>query len=113
MKKSTKAALLSGLVFPGLGLLYLKRWVSGSLVAGVALYAVYTIASVVIRIALEVAQKIESGMVSTDIDTVTYTVAQELSGSEQATDLASLAIGICWVVGIVGSYWYGRVQEMK
>ena len=57
MKKSTKAVLLSGLVFPGLGHLYLKRWLEGILLTGVAAYAAYLIVSITLGIALDIVQK--------------------------------------------------------
>jgi len=40
MTKSTKAALLSGLIFPGIGHIVLKQYVRGSILALVALLAV-------------------------------------------------------------------------
>ncbi len=111
MKRSTKAALLSGLVFPGVGHLYLKRWVTGILLFGVAAVATYYIGSVVMNTASVIAEKIQSGAVPPDIDTITALVAQQSSGTEQATNLAEIVWLACWVVGIVGSYWQGRAQD--
>ena len=111
MKKSTKAVLLSALVFPGLGHLYLKRWAVGVVLSGVAAYAVYVITSVTLRIAMDVVQKIESGGATPDIDTISRLVNQQLSGSEQATNMATIAFAACWLMGIVGSYLHGRAQD--
>jgi TM2 domain-containing membrane protein YozV len=111
MKKSIKAVLLSGLVLPGLGQLYLKRWVSGFVLSGVAVYAVYFIGSVVVSTTLDLTQKIESGAIPADIETVSRLVSQQLSGSEQSTNLATMAFGASWVIGIIGAYWYGRKQD--
>jgi TM2 domain-containing membrane protein YozV len=111
VKKSTKAVLLSGLVFPGLGHLYLKRWVEGILLTGVAAYAAYFVVSITMGVALDIAQKIESGEVPSDIDSMTNLVTQQLSGSEQAMNIATIVWAACWVVGIVGSYWQGRTQD--
>jgi TM2 domain-containing membrane protein YozV len=113
MKKATKAMLLSGLVFPGLGQLYLKRWVTGVLLTGIAAYALYVVASVTLSVTRDVAQKIESGAVSADIDTVTQLVNQQLSGSAQASSTATLAFGVCWIVGIVTAFWQGRAQDKR
>ena len=110
MKKSVKAALLSGLVFPGVGHLYLKRWVAGILLAGVAGYALYFIVSVALAIALDVSQKIESGAIPADINTVNSIVTEQLSGSAQATELASFTLLACWVIGVISAYWQGRLQ---
>ena len=111
MKKSTKAVLLSGLVLPGLGQLYLKRWVAGLVLSGVAVYAVYFIVSIVVSTTLVLRQKIESGAIPADIETVSRLVTQELSGSEQSTSLAMMAFGASWVIGIIGAYWYGRSED--
>ena len=111
MKKSIKAVLLSGLVLPGLGQLYLKRWVSGFLLSGVAVYAVYYIGSVVVSTALDLTQKIESGAIPADIETMSRLVSQQLSGSEQSTSLATMAFAASWVIGIISAYWYGRAQD--
>lgn len=113
MKKSTKAALLSGLVFPGLGHLYLKRWIPALILFGVAGFCIYYILSIAMTIALDVSQKIETGAIPADIATVTHSVSQQLSGQEQATNLASILLLVCWLAGIVGSYWQGRNQEKR
>jgi uncharacterized membrane protein len=111
VKRSTKAALLSGLVFPGVGHLYLKRWIAGLLLFGVAAFATYYIGSVVMETVSIVVQKIESGAVASDIDAITALVAQQSSGTAQATNSAEIVWLVCWVIGIVGSYWQGRAQD--
>jgi hypothetical protein len=111
VKRSTKAALLSALVFPGVGHLYLKRWVIGVLLLGIATVAAYYIGSVVMDTANSVAQKIESGAVPLDADAITALVAQESSSTAQATNMAETVWLVCWVVGIAGSYWQGRAQD--
>jgi TM2 domain-containing membrane protein YozV len=111
MKKSTAAALLSGLVFPGLGHLYLKRWIPGILFGGIAGTATYYIVSIAVNIALDIVEKIQSGAVSSDVDSISVLVSQQLSASEQATNMATMALLACWVIGIIDSYRQGRAQE--
>jgi TM2 domain-containing membrane protein YozV len=111
MKKSTKAALLSGLVFPGLGHFYLKRRVAGITLSGVAAIALYHILSIAMTIARDVSHRIETGAIPADIDTVSQVVSQELSGVQQGTNLASITLLVCWLTGILGSYWQGRSQD--
>lgn len=111
MKKSTKAVLLSGLVFPGLGHLYLKQWLAGILLSGVAAAATYYIGSVVMDTASVVVEKFQSSGVPADTDTITALVAQQTSGTEQATNLAKTLWLACWGIGIVGSWWQGRAQD--
>ena len=113
MKKATKAALLSGLVFPGVGHLYLRRWVTGIVLSGVAAYSFYTIVAVVLRVTREVARQVETGAVAADVGSLTAVVAQQLSGSEQAINVARMAYLACWILGIVGAYLQGRLQDRR
>jgi hypothetical protein len=111
VKKSTKAVLLSGLVFPGLGHLYLKRWITGIVLSGITAFALYYIFSIAVDIAIHVSQMIESGSIQPDVANLTNEILQQLGTVEHQTDLASLTLLVCWVTGIVGSYWQGRSQD--
>ena len=108
MKRSTKAALLSGLVFPGTGHFYLKRWVEGILLSAAAAIAVYFIASVSWHTAMDIAGQIQRGAVADDVGTITALAEQQLQASEEKTNLATFVLTASWVIGIVGSYWQGR-----
>jgi TM2 domain-containing membrane protein YozV len=108
VKRSTKAMLLSGLIFPGAGHFYLKRWIEGILLSGAAACALYFIVSVALNTALDIAGQIESGAVAADVGAITERVAQQLQATEGATNLATIILTVCWVMGIVGSYWQGR-----
>jgi hypothetical protein len=111
VKKSTKAALLSGLVFPGIGHLYLKRWLVGILLFGIAAFASWYIGAVVLETASVIAEKIQSGALTPDVNTITRLVQEQTSGTEQAIHIARNVWLACWVIGIVGSYWQGRAQD--
>jgi len=111
VKRSTKAALLSGLVFPGIGHMYLKRHVLGVILFAGAASAIYFIVSVAVNTAFEVAEKIQSGDVPLDMGTITDLVSQQSGGSEQSANFAMIALVACWVIGIVDSYRQGRAQE--
>lgn len=110
MKRSTKAALLSGLVFPGVGHLYLKRWTVGILLFGIAAAASWYIGAIVMDTASAIAEKIQSGTVTPDVATITRLVAEQSSGTEQATNFARIVWLACWVIGVVGSYRAGRTR---
>lgn len=113
MKRSTKAALLSGLVFPGIGHLYLKRYIPGIILCVASASAVYFIVSVAMTTALEVVEKIQSnsGSAALDIASITEMVSQQSSGTEQPVNIATLVLLICWLIGIVDSYRQGRTQQ--
>jgi TM2 domain-containing membrane protein YozV len=111
VKRSTKAVLLSGLVFPGTGHMYLKRWMAGILLFGIAACASWYIGAVVMETASVIAEKIQSGAVTPDMDVITKLVAEQSSGTEQAIKLAKIVWLACWVIGIVGSYRQGRARD--
>lgn len=108
MQRPTKAALLSGLVFPGLGHIFLKQYLRGSILVLLGLAT----ASVIIRFAIRQAQVIVDGVVSGDIPAdagaITELLANTSNGSDSAAVTASTIIfGACWLIGIVDSYRVG------
>lgn len=112
MRKSTKAALLSAFIFPGVGHIYLKKYVAGTLLAGASLTALYHLITKAIAKAIEISEKIQSGDVQPDIKAITELVSQQSGGSEaQMMNIATIALVACWLIGIVDSYRSGRVQE--
>ena len=112
MKKSTKAVLLSAFVFPGAGHLYLKKYVSGSILAGVSLVGIYYLVTKTVERAWEIAEKIQSGAVQLDATAITELVSKQTTGTEsQLINIATLAIVTCWIIGIIDSYRVGRVRD--
>ena len=113
MKKATKAALLSGLVFPGVGHLYLSQRLRGWVLLLGAVAAV----AVLVNVAVERAQSIVDRIVSGEIPLDEGRIAQAVTDSSQGPDsllgqAALIAFLACWVVGIVDSYRVGRRLEM-
>jgi VIT1/CCC1 family predicted Fe2+/Mn2+ transporter len=106
-----KAALLSGLVFPGLGQIYLKHHVRGVLLAFGAALAMYFIASTAVQTALDVVKKIEVGEVTLESTAITDLIAQESHRTGQATNIVTIVLGVIWVVGIVDAYRQGRALD--
>ncbi|MDE0931525.1 MAG: hypothetical protein OSA77_12605 [Halioglobus sp.] len=111
MRKSTVAVMLSGLVFPGAGHLYLKQWGLGIVLMAVAASATYFIISVSLSIALDLSAKIQSGIIPADIDAITNLVSQQLSATTQSINLATTILLMCWLIGVVSVYWQGRALE--
>jgi len=111
MRRSTKAALLSGLVFPGMGHLYLRQYVRGALFAGVAGVLLYFITSVAMSVAVDVMGKIQSGDVPLNVESISGLVSKQSQGNEESTNIATMAMIALWVIGIADSYREGRAQE--
>ncbi len=112
MNKSNKAALFSALVFPGAGHFFLKRHVSGAVIACAALGGLYLIIANMLERAQEIADKILSGEVGLDIATITELVSQQsASNDSQLLDIAGAVLIISWLIGIADSYRVGRAQD--
>jgi hypothetical protein len=111
MKKSTKAVLISGLVFPGLGHIFLRKYVAGLVLLCLAGGSIYTVANTAIGTALDVAREIESGNTAIDSGSISEMVAKRSQQAEQSMNVALWALMASWVVGIVDSYRIGRAQE--
>ena len=113
MKKATKAALLSGLVFPGVGHLYLSQRLRGWVLLLGAVAAVAVLVNVAVERAQSIVDRILSGEIPLDEGRIAQAVTDSSQGPDSLLGQAAL-IGFlaCWVVGIVDSYRMGRRFEM-
>jgi hypothetical protein len=112
MKKSTKAVLLSALVFPGAGHFFLKKRISGAIIAVASLAAFYLIVSNMLERVRQFADKILSGEVNLDEAAIAELLSRQPVGSEsQLLDIAWAVLIISWLIGIVDSYRCGRTQD--
>jgi hypothetical protein len=113
MKRSTKAALISGLVFPGLGHFFLRRYLVGLVLLCLAVGATYTIVDTVVETALEVVEEIENGSMAIDSASISQLVEQRSQQAEQSTDMAVWVLMVSWLIGVIDSYRVGRAQERQ
>ena len=112
MSKSTKAALLSALVFPGSGHIYLKRYIQGGVLIAAALAATYHIVSIAVQNALSIVEQIQRGEVSAEAISITELATQQSSASEsQSIELITIALILCWVIGVADAYRLGQAQD--
>ena len=111
MTPSSKAALISALVFPGGGHFYLKKHIAGALLAGISLVCVYLLISTAMEAAQVISLKLQSGEIPLDIARIRAEIVKQsaVSGST-TTAIATWLLGICWLVGIVDSFRLGRKQ---
>ncbi|MEK6248007.1 MAG: hypothetical protein N2C12_07495 [Planctomycetales bacterium] len=112
MKRSSKAALLSGLIFPGIGHMVLKQYLRGSVLMLSALVAFSVIVTRLFQRVLTIVDRINSG----DIPVETSAIAEMVSNSTNGTDsfienTAVIVLGTCWLIGIIDSYRLGVAQE--
>ena len=111
MRYSIKAALLSGLVFPGVGHLYLKRYLRGILLAAAAAAVSYFLVSVAMNSAMDIVGKIDSGSVPLNAEAISALVSKASQENEQSTDIATAILLALWAIGIVDSYREGRARD--
>ncbi|MGA8203085.1 MAG: DUF6677 family protein [Woeseiaceae bacterium] len=109
MRKSTKAALLSGLVFPGVGHLVLKRYVQGAILIIVSLVAMWLLVTGTVNRAMDVVDRIESGEVAMDSASIQAAVSDSGNAAGfTAEDASAYVLLIAWLVGIVDCIRLGR-----
>jgi len=112
VRKSTTAVLLSALVFPGVGHIYLGKYRTGIALAGVALVATAYFFSMAAERALRISDAIQSGTVPLDIEAVTRMVSEQPGDANvQLLNIAMAAFSICWLIGVVDAYRLGRLRD--
>lgn len=112
MKRSIKAALLSALVLPGAGHLYLKIYFTAALLSATALTALYFLISSAVEKALQITDKILSGEVPPEMSVIADLISKQSMGDDaQLIQYATAALIVTWVIGIVDAYRAGRVHQ--
>lgn len=107
MKPTTKAALVSALIFPGLGHLVLKRPLRGCLFIVPALLAIGFLLRTTLELANQLVDEISSGKLAID----PFRIIERIHATgvdNPATNAASLVILLCWVGSVADAYWLGR-----
>lgn len=107
MKPTTKAALVSALIFPGLGHLVLKRPLRGCLFIVPALLAIGFLLRTTLELANRLVDEINSGKLAID----PFQIIERIHAAgvdNPATNAASLVILLCWVGSVADAYWLGR-----
>jgi len=104
MKTAIKAALLSGLVFPGLGQIYLKRYKRGLTMMILVVLGLGIIIRTVIVSALESLKAIESGGGIADMQTISNLARIDSAHSGINLNLILLFVLCCWLFSVVDAY---------
>lgn len=107
MKAKTKAALISALLFPGLGHFVLKRAMRGCLFIVPTLLAIGVLLRTTLALADQLVAEIQSGALPFDIPLIMERISAA-GGDDAATNAASLVILVCWVGSIADAWWIER-----
>lgn len=106
VSRSSTAVLLSALVLPGAGHLYLKHAARGMALIAVSLACLWAIVERAVQQASIVLDRLEAGDVALDAGRIADLVAQT-SGSLGSGIATYVLIG-CWLAGMVDAYRLGR-----
>ena len=114
MKKSIKAALFSGLVFPGTGHFSLKRYQRGMIFFVPTLLSLLLLVHYSLGKAYAIADQIELGKIPLDTATITALIAAPPVGTELLKlQIATWTIIVCWIVSIIDSYRLGKTADQS
>ena len=107
MKPSIKAALISALVFPGLGHLVLRRAARGCFFMLPAALAVFYLLRRVLQLADTLLTEVNNGTLALDPVAILERVHAAGIDSPAAT-LATWVCVLCWLGSIADALWLGR-----
>jgi hypothetical protein len=114
MRNAVKGALLSGLVFPGLGQLVLKNYRRGVALVLVSSASLSLIVLKAWQQASLILEKIESGDRVLDPGTISQVAKGTTAQSDQLIfSLAPLIFILCWVIGMVDAYRIGKKKDLE
>ena len=107
-----KAALLSGLVFPGLGQIYLKQYLRGLVMMVLVLSGVVVIVAIATAAALESLNAIRIQGETIDMNTISNLAAAHSAQNSIYYKVILLLIACCWIFSIIDAYRTGKKKEM-
>ena len=109
MKISTKAALLSALVFPGLGHFHLKKYPPAIGFFSAFAYLMSIVIGALLERTEKISQQILSGEIPLEVSAISQALAEQGAG-EQA-GFTGYALLFIWLFSLLDAYRLGRKQE--
>ena len=114
MKKAIKAALFSGLIFPGIGHFLLKRYLRGMLFFVPALLSLLMLIRNALDRAYTIANQIQQGDVPLDPDVISGLILAPPSAPVMLMlNIATWVIIACWTGSIIDSYLLGKKADQE
>ena len=114
MKNSMKGALLSGLVFPGLGQIALKHYRRGFALMLTVMGCVFVMIVTAVQQAYLILDSIEAegGVPDSDMISQAAAHAAAASGGPIITAVTMLIV-VCWIVAIIDAYRIGKQKDLE
>lgn len=114
MSRSTTAVLLSALVLPGAGHLYLKHYPRGLALIAISLACLWIFVDRAMQQASIVLDQVASEGGAVDVGQLSDLVTQTSNGAGSlVVTAASLVLAGCWVIGVVDAYRIARNQQNR
>ncbi len=114
MNNSLKGALLSGVVFPGLGQIILKHYKRGIALMLTVLASLLVIVVKAVQQALTILGKINSEGGAIDMSTISNIATQASTTFDSLIfNFVLLLMIFCWVIGIVDAYRIGKKKDLE
>jgi hypothetical protein len=114
MKNSMKGALLSGLVFPGLGQVALKHYWRGGVLILAVMAGLYIMIATAVQQAYAILDTIEAEGGMPDSNTISQAAAQAAAASDSPMiTVVSVLIIVCWIVGIIDAWRIGKQKDLE
>jgi hypothetical protein len=114
MKKSLKAALFSGLIFPGAGHFALRRYLRGMIFFVPSIISLLFIVGNSIRKALAIVGQIERGEIPLDPQVISSLVSASATGPDSAMlNTAQWIIIFCWIISMIDAYRLGKLADQS
>ena len=114
MNKAIKALLLSAFVFPGVGHLYLKKYISAAIIASAAFMALYVLISNAVDRAMDIVDKVQHGEIPLDVAVMTELISKQTTDNDALfVNIATVSFIIFWLVGVIDAYRIGRSLERE
>ncbi|HET8760982.1 MAG TPA: hypothetical protein VFN94_07925 [Nitrospiria bacterium] len=112
MTNAMKGVLLSGLVFPGLGQMALKRYQRGVVFILASVAGLVVIVAQAAREAGRILDAIEAGGGVIDEDAMSRAIGQATAWSGNLTfNLLLVALTLCWIYAAVDAYRIGKQRD--
>lgn len=111
MSRAVSAALLSALVFPGVGQLYLKRRRRGWLFVLVALVAVLLFMAPIMELVMRITDEIASGKLPYDPIAIAMRLEERGQPATPLQSLAPLVMVASWIASTVDAWLLGRKAD--
>lgn len=114
MSRSTTAVLLSALVLPGAGHLYLKHYPRGLALIAISFACLWIFVDRAMQQVSIVLDQVASEGAAVDVGRLSELVTQTSNGpGSLVVTAASLVLAGCWVIGIVDAYRIARNEQNR